>query len=108
MKMLNSVVMKLWLTIILIVTTVLIILSVILSIYFRNYMLNSTETLLEEEITRAEEIILAAHDIEDLNASLLREENLIVHYDGQMITQQSATDRAIFQRVMDGESEGNT
>lgn len=108
MKALNSVVMKLWLTIMLIVTTVLIILSVILSMYFRNYMLNSTETLLEEEITRAEEIILAEHDIEDLNASLLREVNLIVYHDGQMISQQSATDRAVFQRVIDGEGEGNT
>ncbi|WP_020008358.1 sensor histidine kinase [Salinicoccus albus] len=108
MKKLNSVVMKLWLTIILIVTTVLIILSVILSLYFRNYMLNSTETLLEEEITRAEENILAEHDIEDLNTSLLREENLIVYYDGQMLSRQSATDRAVFQRVMDSGSEGNT
>ncbi|WP_411844377.1 ATP-binding protein [Salinicoccus sp. HZC-1] len=76
--------------------------------YFRNYMLNSTETLLEEEISRAEEIVLSRHDIEDLNSTLLREENLIIYRDGQMISQQSSTDREIFSRILEGEGEGNT
>lgn len=108
MKVLNSVVTKLWLTIILIVTTVLIILSVILSMYFRNYMLNSTETLLEEEISRAEEIVLSKHNTENLDATLLREDNLIIYRDGQMISQQSPTDREIFSRIVEGDGEGHT
>src|SRR5690625_1846562 len=108
MKVLNSVVTKLWLTIILIVTTVLIILSVILSMYFRNYMLNSTETLLEEEVSRAEEIVLSRHDNQDLNATLLREDNLIIYRDGQMISQQSSTDQEIYSRIIEGDGEGNT
>src|SRR5699024_5795636 len=88
--------------------TVLIILSVILSMYFRNYMLNSTETLLEEEISRAEEIVLSKHDNQDLNATLLREDNLIFYRDGQMLSQQSATDREIYSRIIEGDGEGNT
>lgn len=108
MKVLNSVVTKLWLTIILIVTTVLIILSVILSMYFRNYMLNSTEALLEEEISRAEEIVLSRHDNQDFDSTLLREDNLIIYRDGQMISQQSSTDREIFSRIIEGGGEGNT
>lgn len=108
MRVLNSVVTKLWLTIILIVTTVLIILSVILSMYFRNYMLNSTEALLEEEISRAEEIVLSKHNSEDLNSTLLREDNLIIYRNGQMISQQSSTDREIFSRIINGNGEGNT
>lgn len=108
MNVINSVVTKLWLTIILIVTTVLIILSIILSLYFRNYVLNSTETLLEEEITRAEEIVLMEHDIDDLDSILLREDNLILYTDGAMISHQSSTDEAIYQRILSGEGEGNT
>lgn len=108
MNVINSVVTKLWLTIILIVTTVLIILSIILSLYFRNYVLNSTETLLEEEITRAEEIVLTEHDINDLDSLLLQEDNLILYTDGTMISQQSSTDEAIYQRILSGEGEGNT
>src|SRR5699024_12062800 len=98
----------LWLTIILIVTTVLIILSVILSMYLRNYMLSSTETLLEEEISRAEEIVLSKKDTQDLNATLLREDNLIFYRDGQMLSQQSATDREIYSRIIEGDGAGNT
>ncbi|MEZ2457085.1 ATP-binding protein [Salinicoccus roseus] len=108
MNVINSVVTKLWLTIILIVTTVLIILSIILSLYFRNYVLNSTETLLEEEITRAEEIVLTEHDINDLDSMLLQEDNLILYTDGMMISHESSTDEAIYQRILSGEGEGNT
>lgn len=108
MNVINSVVTKLWLTIILIVTTVLIILSIILSLYFRNYVLNSTETLLEEEITRAEEIVLTEHDINDLDSMLLQEDNLILYTDGTMISHESSTDEAIYQRILSGEGEGNT
>ncbi|MXQ50257.1 HAMP domain-containing protein [Salinicoccus hispanicus] len=108
MRVINSIVTKLWLTIILIVTTVLIILSVILSMYFRNYVLNSTETLLNEEISRLEEIVLAEHDIEDMDSVLLREDNLIFYTEGRMISHQSAADEAIYQRIMDGEGTGTT
>lgn len=108
MRIINSIVTKLWLTIILIVTTVLIILSVILSLYFRNYVLNSTETLLDEEISRLEEIVLAEHDIEDMDSILLREDNLIFYSDGRMISHQSAADKAIYQRILEGEGSGTT
>ncbi|WP_373445990.1 HAMP domain-containing sensor histidine kinase [Salinicoccus bachuensis] len=79
-----------------------------MSLYFRNYVLNSTETLLEEEITRAEEIVLTEHDIDDLDSILLREDNLILYTDGSMISHQSSTDEAIYQRILSGEGEGNT
>ncbi|GAB3072052.1 ATP-binding protein [Salinicoccus sesuvii] len=108
MRFINSIVTKLWLTIILIVTTVLIILSVILSLYFRNYALNSTETLLDDEISRLEEIVLAEHVIEDMDSVLLREDNLIFYAEGRMISHQSPADEAIYQRILEGEGTGTT
>lgn len=96
MKFFNSVVTKLWLTIILMVTAVLIILTVILSFYFRNYVLNSTESMLEEEIQHAEELILAEHDLSDLSSlQLLREDNLIIYTSNETITSTNQVEEEI-------------
>ncbi|WP_213810335.1 hypothetical protein [Jeotgalicoccus sp. WY2] len=67
-----------------IVTTVLIILSIILSFYFRNYALGSTEDHLEEELSRIENVVLSNHTL-DLNDSYLAaEENLIIIQTGSL------------------------
>jgi two-component system sensor histidine kinase ResE len=96
MKFFNSVVTKLWLTIILMVTAVLLILTIILSFYFRNYVLNSTETTLEEEIQHAEEQILAEHDLNDLSSlQLLGEDNLILYTDNEVITPMNEVEEEI-------------
>ncbi|MFD2829367.1 HAMP domain-containing sensor histidine kinase [Corticicoccus populi] len=87
MKFFNSVVTKLWFTIILMVTAVLIILTIILSFYFRNYVLNSTESILEEDLHRVEELILREHDVDGLDSvQLLHEDNLILYTDNRTIT----------------------
>ncbi len=84
MSFFSSVVTKLWFTILMIVTTVLIILSIILSFYFRNYALGSTEDHLEEELSRIENVVLSNHTL-DLNDSYLAaEENLIIIQTGSL------------------------
>ncbi len=108
MKFINSVVTKLWLTIILIVTTVLILLSIILSLYFRNYVLNSTETLLQEEVSRVEEMVLTEHYVDNPDEILFREDNLIIYMDGTVLSEESATDELIFKETIAKEGEGST
>lgn len=99
MSFFSSVVTKLWFTILMIVTTVLIILSIILSFYFRNYALSSTEDNLEEELTRIENVVLSNHTL-DLNDSYLAaEENLIIYSDGQFIAGSSQVAEEIYNEM---------
>ncbi|HBV22428.1 MAG TPA: HAMP domain-containing histidine kinase [Jeotgalicoccus sp.] len=99
MSFFSSVVTKLWFTILMIVTTVLIILSIILSFYFRNYALNSTEDHLEEELLRIENVVLSNHTL-DLNDSYLAaEENLIIYSDGQFIAGNSQIAEEIYNEI---------
>lgn len=99
MSFFSSVVTKLWFTILMIVTTVLIILSIILSFYFRNYALSSTEDNLEEELTRIENVVLSNHTL-DLNDSYLAaEENLIIYSDGQFIAGSSQIAEEIYSEI---------
>lgn len=102
MKSLNSLVSKLWLTIILMVTAVLIISTLVLIFFFRSYVFNSTETILEEDIERVEEILLTEHDIgssEISNPNLLIEDNLIILYDDESVLPLSAMDEEIYNRI---------
>lgn len=100
MKSLNSLVSKLWLTIILMVTAVLIILTLVLIFFFRSYVLNTTETILEEDIDRVEETLLTEHDMGSLgNTSLLQEDNLIILYDDEPLLPFSALDEEIYNRM---------
>ncbi|HJG32136.1 MAG TPA: cell wall metabolism sensor histidine kinase WalK [Jeotgalicoccus aerolatus] len=68
-----------------IVTTVLIIFSLILSFYFRNYALSTTEDQLETELTRIENVVLSNHTLDLNDAYLAAEENLIIYSDGTFI-----------------------
>lgn len=102
MKSLNSLVSKLWLTIILMVTAVLIILTLVLIFFFRSYVFNSTETILEEDIERVEELLLTEHDInasDTSNTNLLMEDNLLILYDNESILPMSAMDEEIYNRI---------
>ena len=85
MSFFSSVVTKLWFTILMIVTTVLIIFSLILSFYFRNYALSTTEDQLETELTRIENVVLSNHTLDLNDAYLAAEENLIIYSDGTFI-----------------------
>ncbi|SOC38797.1 sensor histidine kinase [Salinicoccus kekensis] len=100
MRSLNSLVSKLWLTIILMVTAVLIILTLVLIFFFRSYVFNTTETILEEDIDRVEEMLLTEHDMGTLgNTSLLQEDNLIILYDEDPLLPFSALDEEIYNRM---------
>lgn len=85
MSFFSSVVTKLWFTILMIVTTVLIIFSLILSFYFRNYALSTTEDQLETELSRIENVVLSNHTLDLNDAYLAAEENLIIYSDGTFI-----------------------
>ncbi len=85
MSFFSSVVTKLWFTILMIVTTVLIIFSLILSFYFRNYALSTTEDQLETELARIENVVLSNHTLDLNDAYLAAEENLIIYSDGTFI-----------------------
>ncbi|CAM4147987.1 HAMP domain-containing sensor histidine kinase [Lacicoccus alkaliphilus] len=100
MRSLNSLVSKLWLTIILMVTAVLIILTLVLIFFFRSYVFNTTETILEEDVNRVGEVLLTEHDIDSLgNTSLLQEDNLIILYAGDPLLPLSALDEEIYNRM---------
>ncbi|MFC3389699.1 HAMP domain-containing histidine kinase, partial [Salinicoccus sesuvii] len=64
--------------------------------------------MLDDEISRLEEIVLAEHVIEDMDSVLLREDNLIFYAEGRMISHQSPADEAIYQRILEGEGTGTT
>lgn len=109
MKFFNSVVTKLWLTIILMVTAVLIILTIILSFYFRNYVLNSTESMLEEDVQRVEEMILSEHDLNNLpTQQLIQEDNLIIFTDDDTITQLNQVEREIQNHILQSNTTEST
>lgn len=108
MKFFNSIVTKLWFTIILIVTTVLVILTLVLSFYFRNFMLNSLDDELSREMSRVQDFILSEHYVEGWETIALLEDNTIIYIDGQMISTQSQLDQEIFNAIIAGEYEGST
>ena len=64
MSRLNSVVIKLWLTIILIVTTVLILLSIAL-ITFMQYYFTETENAIREDARRISSLVEQSHNKEE-------------------------------------------
>ncbi|CAD2073631.1 sensor protein SrrB [Jeotgalicoccus coquinae] len=108
MSFFSSVVTKLWFTILMIVTTVLIILSIILSFYFRNYALSTTEDNLTEELTRIENVVLSNHTL-DLNDSYLAaEENLIIYSDGQFIAGDSQVAEEIYSEITTSNLQSST
>lgn len=108
MSFFSSVVTKLWFTILMIVTTVLIILSIILSFYFRNYALNNVEGQLEEELSRIENVVLSTHTL-DLNDSYLAaEENLIIYSNGQFIAGNNAMAEEIYNEIITSELSSST
>jgi Signal transduction histidine kinase len=108
MSFFSSVVTKLWFTILMIVTTVLIILSIILSFYFRNYALSSTEEHLEDELSRIENVVLSTHTL-DLNDSYLSaEENLIIYSDGHFIAGDSEMAEEIYSEIITSDLTSST
>ncbi|TDM04291.1 ATP-binding protein [Macrococcus carouselicus] len=65
MRYLNSIVIKLWFTIILIVTTVLIILSVALVGFFNSYFISETGQTLYQQANKIESILMSRHNQSD-------------------------------------------
>lgn len=65
MHYLNSIVIKLWFTIILIVTTVLLILSVALVGFFNSYFISETGKTLYQQANKIESILMSRHNQED-------------------------------------------
>ncbi|GGB05420.1 HAMP domain-containing protein [Macrococcus hajekii] len=65
MHYLNSIVIKLWFTIILIVTTVLIILSVALVGFFNSYFISETGKTLYQQANKIESILMSRHNQSD-------------------------------------------
>lgn len=108
MRFFNSVVTKLWLTIILIVTTVLVILTIILSFYFRNFMMNNLDNELSREMNRVQEFMLTEHYVEGYESVALLEDNTIIYIDGQMISNHSDLDREIFTTILEETPEGDS
>src|SRR5699024_6452507 len=104
MSFLSSVVTKLWFTILMIVTTVLIILSIVLSFFFRNYTLYITENKLEKEITRVETMVLNNHSLELQSSFLSAEKNLIIYSDGQVITGNKRMAEEINQEILNADN----
>ena len=108
MSFLSSVVTKLWFTILMIVTTVLIILSIVLSFFFRNYTLDITENQLEKEITRVETMVLNNHSLELQSSFLSAEKNLIIYSDGQVITGNKRMAEEINQEILNADNAVST
>lgn len=108
MRFFNSIVTKLWLTIILIVTTVLVILTIILSFYFRNFMMNNLEAEISKEMNRVQEFMLTEHYVEGFETVALLEDNTIIYIDGQMISTQTELDRQIFNSIVEADPIGNS
>jgi len=108
MSFLSSVVTKLWFTILMIVTTVLIILSIVLSFFFRNYTLDITENQLEKEITRVETMVLNNHSLKLQSSFLSAEKNLIIYSDGQVITGNKRMAEEINQEILNADNAVST
>lgn len=99
----NSLVVKLWFTIIMIVTAVLIILSISLAFYFRNYALNSSDQKLLNDLERIEQEILSQHEPVIESTKVITEENLIIYQDGQFVSSNTETDRSVFNYILNSE-----
>ena len=108
MSFFSSVVTKLWFTILMIVTTVLIILSIVLSLFFRNYSLDTTERQLEKELSRVENVILSNHSLTSQEAYLAAEENLIIYTNGQVITGDQSQAQEIYNEIINSDSAEST
>lgn len=108
MSFFSSVVTKLWFTILMIVTTVLIILSIILSFYFRNFALSSTEDQLEKELMRIENVILSNHTLNLNDTYLASEENLVIYSDGQFIAGNTEMAQEIYNEIITAEIKSST
>src|SRR5690625_4077603 len=108
MSFFSSVVTKLWFTILMIVTTVLIILSIILSFYFRNFALNSTEDQLEKELMRIENVILSKHTLNLNDTYLASEENLVIYSDGQFIAGDTEMAQEIYNEIITADIKSST
>ncbi|TDM18328.1 HAMP domain-containing protein [Macrococcoides canis] len=65
MKYINSVVIKLWLTILFIVTTVLIILSVALMSFINAYLMSESALTLKQQAEKVELVLMSRHDKSD-------------------------------------------
>lgn len=65
MKYMNSVVIKLWLTILFIVTTVLIILSIALMSFFNAYLMSESGHNLKQQAEKVELVLMSRHDKND-------------------------------------------
>lgn len=104
MRAFNSIVVKLWLTIIIIVTAVLLILSITLSYYFKNYALNNTENQLQRDLSRIESDILLNHstDIDDKLINI--EDNLMIYNNGEFISTDSDVDQLIYQTIIESDN----
>lgn len=108
MRFFNSIVTKLWLTIILIVTTVLVILTIILSFYFRNFMMNNLNDELTREMNRVQDFMLTEHYVAGIESVTLLEDNTIIYIDGQMISTHSELDREIFTMILEEKPAGDS
>ena len=75
MSRLNSVVIKLWLTIILIVTTVLILLSIALITFMQYYFTQETENAIREDARRISSLVEQSHNKEAIKYSQTLIEN---------------------------------
>jgi two-component system sensor histidine kinase ResE len=91
-----------------IVTTVLIILSIVLSFFFRNYTLDITENQLEKEITRVETMVLNNHSLKLQSSFLSAEKNLIIYSDGQVITGNKRMAEEINQEILNADNAVST
>lgn len=101
MRALNSIVVKLWFTIIIIVTAVLLILSISLSYYFKNYALNNTESQLQKDLSRIEASVLLSHEREIDENFINVEDNLIIYKSGEFISTDSEIDKLIYESMID-------
>lgn len=109
MNLRDSLVVKLWFTIIVIVTAVLIILSISLTFYFKNYALNNSENNLLNDLERIEQEILMHHEDAINTQKVHTENNLIVYQNGRYVSANSETDKIIFDYIInDRESNSDT
>jgi two-component system sensor histidine kinase ResE len=91
MNRLNNVVIKLWLTIILIVTTVLILLSAALITFIQSYFTQETEDSLLKDAQRISQLVESADDkataIEYSRKLIENPDGLIIMNDKHMVSQ---------------------
>src|SRR5699024_11193839 len=88
---------------------VLIILSISLTFYFKNYALNNSENNLLNDLERIEQEILMHHEDAINTQKVHTENNLIVYQNGRYVSANSETDKIIFDYIInDRESNSDT